>query len=341
MEDMKRMIERYKQELMDYRRTAQPKATLEFPEMIQDEQEDAVQTLPSDKEDGEPAYTPENGFTYYPEQTPRKPEIIGYVDGKGTDFDHVFEEMTKRAMPQDIPSMGEVREDITENSSPEDNVPYVDEVSGVTDNSATEPLPDTSQGQTVSEETVERLTDQPVSGTDPDEQLGRKSFEDESTPERDREDIAPINPDGNVMREYPPHDYKSYEDFTGGSNTRWGSLRFRTYTARGALPVGNATVEISVQVDGKPYILYTLTTDNSGQTKPVSLPAPSAELSQKPDSEIRPYALYNAVVKANGFTTVELKDIPVFDGVASIQRVAMVPSSSPSGVVVDENEPDL
>ena len=43
-----------------------------------------------------------------------------------------------------------------------------------------------------------------------------------------------------------------------------------------------------------------------------------------------PYALYDATVKAEGYSTVELSSIPIFDGVTSIQRVAMIPSNSGS-----------
>ena len=38
MDDMKRLIEKYKQELMEYSRAAAPKENLTFPEMIEEDE---------------------------------------------------------------------------------------------------------------------------------------------------------------------------------------------------------------------------------------------------------------------------------------------------------------
>ena len=55
MDDMKRLIEKYKQELMEYSRAAAPKEKLEFPEMIGEDE--TVQTMSGGEE--APAAVPE------------------------------------------------------------------------------------------------------------------------------------------------------------------------------------------------------------------------------------------------------------------------------------------
>lgn len=68
-------------------------------------------------------------------------------------------------------------------------------------------------------------------------------------------------------------------------------------------------------------------TNSSGQTPLQGLAAPNKELSQHYENEIQAFALYDATVTKNGFSQVVLEDIPVFDGVMSVQKVFMIVSS--------------
>lgn len=126
--------------------------------------------------------------------------------------------------------------------------------------------------------------------------------------------------------EYPEPEYESYEQFTERNIGR-GTITFRVYTAREALPIKGARCVLSKQIAGSRHEIIEMLTDESGQTPPQTLPAPSKELSQHVENNIQPFALYDATVKMDGYANVILKDIPVFDGVQSIQRVAMVPDA--------------
>lgn len=126
--------------------------------------------------------------------------------------------------------------------------------------------------------------------------------------------------------EYPEPEYESYEQFTERNIGR-GTIVFRVYTAREALPIKGARCALSKRIAGSKYEITEMLTDESGQTPPQTLPAPSKELSQHVENNIQPFALYDATVKMDGYANVILKDIPIFDGVQSIQRVAMVPDA--------------
>lgn len=181
-----------------------------------------------------------------------------------------------------------------------------------------------------------------MSGQSPDERLGRRTFVDQSGPVNSCDDIKPLvqqENDGHTKCPDEP-EYDKLEDFLA-VNTRQGTLRFRTYTARNALPVPNARVIVFKIIGGKPHTFYDLVTDQSGQTEIVPLPAPPSHLSQTPDSGIQPYSLYDADITAKGYAPVAIRNLPIFEGILSVQRTAMIPRSEDSGETISENEPDL
>mgnify|MGYP003544501554 CR=1 FL=1 len=73
----------------------------------------------------------------------------------------------------------------------------------------------------------------------------------------------------------------------------------------------------------------------------MTLPAPPKELSETPNSEITPYATYNIEITADGYNEVIITNMPLFEGVLSQQRVALVPSLGQPVEVIPESEPDL
>lgn len=297
---------------------------------------------------GEPTRPPEEtnelaGVEDAPEG--HKPRVIGYVDGDRdllAAYDSLFAEMIPRANSEisnteTIPSFSETQQEITENSKPRQNAPERIPPSGVTDNAGLEPLPDTPPIQSGSAEQAERLTEQPVSGTEPDEQLTGRLFENNTPPQNSPSDIQPLENVGEPFEGYKEQEYSSFDEFAA-LNPKWGSMQFRIYTARGALPVEGAQCRITKVFGGQEQTLFTLITDSSGKTVAVSLPAPPKELSQTSGGKIQPYALYDASVTAKGFATVKLLNIPVFEGVLSLQRTAMVPDVGNGEQVIDENE---
>lgn len=100
-----------------------------------------------------------------------------------------------------------------------------------------------------------------------------------------------------------------------------GRLITQVTTASGALPIQNSTVTI-FQTNGTPLAIQT--TDISGRTPVIELPAPLAIYSQTPGG-FRPYSTYNLKVEKPGFYTQELLNIAIFDRIESIQPVALEP----------------
>lgn len=367
MEDTKKLIEKYKRELMELSRRSPKSAPA--PSKTLAHTVSAVPVVDDDPKE-----------TALETAAEKKPQIIGYVNEESGEFPAVYDrflaeiiESDESVQPEDIvenveesvetetlvdapeeddiieasdvlftppryteiPSTEQIREEITEQSDPSENYPE-ENVSGVTDNSPTAPRPDLADVQSVSEEKAETLADQPISGTTEGEQLTGRSFENESYPQN------PENPPDSIMRQgsgtepikYPEPVYGSFEEFEQ-KNTGRGTILFRVYTAREAMPIAGAKCVIYKKIGGKSHELHTLITNSSGQTRSETLPAPSKELSQSFENTIQPFALYDATVNKNGFAEVILRDIPVFDGVQSIQRVAMVPVPS-DGEVTEE-----
>lgn len=132
---------------------------------------------------------------------------------------------------------------------------------------------------------------------------------------------------GETISNFPVSSYSTYEEFEA-ANTGGGSLLFMVFTASEALPVEGAAVTVSTRIDGEQREMFGAVTNQSGETPAATLPAPSKSLSQDEDNEVQPFSLYDATISKDGYTKVILRDIPVFDGVRSIQRVAMIPAEN-------------
>ena len=109
-----------------------------------------------------------------------------------------------------------------------------------------------------------------------------------------------------------------------------GFLTVRAVTANGALPVADATVHIYEYPDEfdkeRTDILYSLRTDSSGKTDKIALDAKDKELSLSPDN-VKPYTTYNITVEKDGFYASEKLNVPIFQGITSVQTVEMIPLS--------------
>lgn len=90
-------------------------------------------------------------------------------------------------------------------------------------------------------------------------------------------------------------------------------------------PIENAVVHISSINDGNRFFNVTGVTDESGTTQKFAVPTPSLSYSQTPDSKVRPYALYDISVTARGFFNARSVDVPVFEGITSVQNFSMIP----------------
>ncbi len=325
MDDMKKLVEKYKRELMEFSRASAaqpPRQKLEFPEMTETELPEITKAK-EDLPEANPIISPSEPQE---EMKPsRSPQIIGYSSDGGDvmeAFSDMFTELTEN-LPADVPAdMLPAPEEPPQIELPE---PDISEDNGVT---------------TVSPEEAERLDDIPESGRIPEEQLGKRDFEEQTETVNSRDDIRPLVQSGEPALPAPEREYASLQDFVDVNNRR-GTVRFRTYTARDALPVPDARIVVSKTIGGKKHVFYSLTTDKSGQTALISLPAPPKELSETPDSTITPYSVYDAEITAQGFSTIMVRNLPVFEGITSVQRVALVPDAGQSPEIITEQEPDL
>lgn len=103
-----------------------------------------------------------------------------------------------------------------------------------------------------------------------------------------------------------------------------GELKISVVSAIGLIPVANATVVISYTGDPDSPI-ETLTTDSSGQTPTIELPAPPLELSLSPDTIQQPYSEYNIFVTAPDYEPVLVSGSEIFADQLSLQPIRMNP----------------
>ncbi len=115
-------------------------------------------------------------------------------------------------------------------------------------------------------------------------------------------------------------------NFTMPPPTSSGTLTVLTTSAKGTVPVSDATVIISeADSNGNEHLLYTLTTNRDGETIPVNLATYPIELSQNPDFYGSPYKTYRIVVTKDGYFTSVFKNVPIFADRNATQPVNMIP----------------
>ena len=122
-----------------------------------------------------------------------------------------------------------------------------------------------------------------------------------------------------------------------------GYLVVRVSTARGAIPLENATVSIRGATPQNSGIIYSLETDVSGLTPRLPLPTPPKDNSLSPDQGT-PYSLWSIDVFCKGFITARYESVPVYSGITSVQNAELVPLSEglmPSENVTESETPNL
>lgn len=119
-----------------------------------------------------------------------------------------------------------------------------------------------------------------------------------------------------------------------------GFLRVDVNSAANQFPVTGAVVDI-VSGEEQGHIIEELTTDESGQTDEVSLPAPSVDLSLEPQSQ-RPYSEYSITVRAEGYEPVTISGSEILAGQLSLQPIRLTPLSEVAGpeISVDIDIPE-
>ena len=99
-----------------------------------------------------------------------------------------------------------------------------------------------------------------------------------------------------------------------------GKLQVNVVT-RENVPVRDATVTIAAS-DSPNNIIERLTTNSSGQTETIELPAPPIELSLN-EANTRPYTTYNIRIEALGYETEFIENAEILPDVLAIQNVRL------------------
>lgn len=102
-----------------------------------------------------------------------------------------------------------------------------------------------------------------------------------------------------------------------------GTMRIKVASSLGQLPVPGASVSIFYTADPDTPIIQ-LTTDESGLTEEIELPAPPVQYSLEP-SDVKPYAEYNIEVTAPGYEPVYVFGSELLANELSLQTIRMNP----------------
>ena len=100
-----------------------------------------------------------------------------------------------------------------------------------------------------------------------------------------------------------------------------GKLQVNVVT-RENVPVRDATVTIAAS-DSPNNIIERLTTNSSGQTETIELPAPPIELSLNEANTTRPYTTYNIRIEALGYETEFIENAEILPDVLAIRNVRL------------------
>lgn len=110
-------------------------------------------------------------------------------------------------------------------------------------------------------------------------------------------------------------------------NPKTGYLVFQVFQNSplgGILPIPNATITICKDMGDDYYISKVIRTNEDGKTDEIAMRTVSANLSQSPDND-KVYATYDAYIEAPDFLPASIEDIPIFEGITSIQPVNLIP----------------
>ncbi len=114
--------------------------------------------------------------------------------------------------------------------------------------------------------------------------------------------------------------------------TSFGWLKVITRTADNAYPIEGVSVLILRQNGMETNLIYSLVTDQSGETQKVQLPAPPIS-----SERMQPFSTYQVQVFSPGYRRLESENVPVFSGITTLQPFAMIPLPAN----VSDNEPAI
>lgn len=125
-------------------------------------------------------------------------------------------------------------------------------------------------------------------------------------------------PDRDPLQSFP-QTADTFESFRQ-RNTKSGFLRVQAFAGPQTVPVSSADVLVTRDFLDGTRRFAAGQTNESGVLDGIILPAPDGSLSQQPGT-VLPYALYDVRVSHPDYRTEIYRDVPIFDGIKSIQPV--------------------
>lgn len=103
-------------------------------------------------------------------------------------------------------------------------------------------------------------------------------------------------------------------------------LEINVTSSLGLVPIRNAKISISI-TDQPDTVIEEVTTDESGKTEIINLPAPPIDYSLEP-SDVRPYSEYNLKVESQGYEPVLVSGTQLLADTKALQPVSMIPQET-------------
>ena len=107
-----------------------------------------------------------------------------------------------------------------------------------------------------------------------------------------------------------------------------GYLRIKASSADSALPIEDAIVRVWGTDEENYGIEYMQTTDEDGLTDIFRLPAPPRPYSLVPNPKEAPYATYRAEIEKDGYESISIETLQIFDEIAGVLPINMVVSGA-------------
>ena len=117
---------------------------------------------------------------------------------------------------------------------------------------------------------------------------------------------------------------ENYADFIARTPGQ-GSLKIQANMANFAYPTPGVKIVVTKNFLDGTHTFYESETDEDGIVDNLLLPAPPKSVSQDPNSTVDPFSVYDVTATKPGFREEKFIQVPIFDGVKSIQPVRMVP----------------
>ncbi len=115
-----------------------------------------------------------------------------------------------------------------------------------------------------------------------------------------------------------------------------GFLTMQARTAHDAVPLRNVLVTV---LDDEQNRVYEMRTDENGETESVPLETIDRRFSQNPSFLGTPFVSYNVQAQAEGFNSVYVSNIPVYDGETAVLPLILVPMQEQQGREVQTQIP--